>query len=61
MERELWIILYQLARGCDNAAWWQLGKFFRLRDRGSLLVGRTPRSTDKLVVSGRELAQRFAA
>jgi hypothetical protein len=56
MERELWIALYQLARACDNAAWWQLGKFFRLRDRGGLPVGGTPRSTDKLVVQERELA-----
>ena len=30
MERELWMLLYALARRCDPRPWWSLDKFFRL-------------------------------
>jgi hypothetical protein len=48
MERELWLALYHLARDCDSSPWWVLTKFFRLGDRGRLLVGSRSRSTDML-------------
>ena len=30
MERELWTVLYQLAKGSDNPRYWMLVRFFRL-------------------------------
>ena len=48
MERELWLVLYKLARDCDPSPWWALTKFFRLGDRERLFVGGCSRSTDNL-------------
>lgn len=48
MERGLWLALYDLARSCDASPWWAVTEFFRLGDRGGVLVGGSPRSTDKL-------------
>lgn len=48
MERELWLALYKLSRELGGSPWFAVTKFFRLGDRGRLLVGGAPRSTDSL-------------
>ena len=48
MERELWLTLYRLSRELGGSPWFAVTKFFRLGDRGRLLVGGAPRSTDSL-------------
>lgn len=48
MERELWLVLYELARQCDPAPWWAVTEFFRLRGRGGLPLGGAPRPTHLL-------------
>jgi hypothetical protein len=60
MERELWKVLYQLARSCEVFHWFRVEIFFRFHDRGRLLLGSTPRSTCGLGLSTGKLAQRFA-
>jgi hypothetical protein len=50
MERELWLVLYKLARKLGGSPWFTVTKFFRLADRGRLLVGGDPRSTNELGV-----------
>ena len=59
MERELWLTLYRLSRELGGSPWFAVTKFFRLGDRGRLLVGGTPRSTYRLGLRPRELASRL--
>ena len=56
MERELWLALYKLVRELGTSPWFSVTKFFRLGDRGRLLVGSGSRSTGKLGVRSGELA-----
>ncbi|HEX3598616.1 MAG TPA: hypothetical protein VHU84_00660 [Lacipirellulaceae bacterium] len=56
MERELWLALYQGLRELGTSPWFAVTKFFRLGDRGRLLVGGNPRSTYQLGVPADELA-----
>ena len=56
MERELWLVLYRIARECDPRPWWAVTQFFRLGDRGSVPLGSDPRSTDVLGLQPSELA-----
>jgi len=56
MERELWSSLYRLSRDLGGSPWFAVTKFFRLGDRGRLLMGGTPRSTYRLGLPPRELA-----
>ena len=48
MERELWLVLYKLARDCDPAPWWATTTFFRPGGRGGVPLGGAPRPTDLL-------------
>lgn len=56
MERELWKLLYQLARDCEDFHWSRVEVFFRFDDRGCLLLGSDPRSSGELGVRTRQLA-----
>lgn len=56
MERELWLALYKLSRELGGSPWFAVTRFFRLGDRGCLLVGGDPRSTYQLGVQIDELA-----
>lgn len=48
MERELWLALYRLSRELGGSPWFAVTKFFRLGDRGRLLMGGASRSSDSL-------------
>jgi hypothetical protein len=39
MEHELWILLYHIAKTCDDPQPWRLGYFFRLRNRSGVFLG----------------------
>jgi hypothetical protein len=56
MERELWKLLYQLARTCEDFHWSRVDVFFRFHDRGCLLLGSAPRSACELGVRIGKLA-----
>src|SRR5918999_1488134 len=60
MERELWKLLYQLARTCEEFHWSRVDIFFRFDDRGCLLLGSDPRSTSGLGLRTRQLAEKVA-
>jgi hypothetical protein len=60
MERELWKVLYQLARECEEFHFSRVDVFFRFDDRGSLLLGSAPRSSGGLGVRAGKLAAEVA-
>jgi hypothetical protein len=56
MERELWKLMYQLARDCEDFHWSRVEVFFRFDGRGCLFLGSTPRSACGLGVRAGQLA-----
>lgn len=56
MERELWSALYQLARKCDPAPWWDNVRFFRLQGRECVPLGGAARTARDMGLRCEQLA-----